>query len=126
MMVKTQSAEKYEIDTILNSDVTFKGEMHLANTCWIHGTIKGTINSKRHIHIGKKANIDATIKTHSITIKGSANGEFIAYEQTVICSGANVQGKITSADIITQSGANINGSISMPLQNAKKNKSDLP
>ena len=104
------SAEKWlEVDASMTGTLTFKDAVNLQ----INGRFDGTLEAKGNLAIGEKAQVKATIKGESITIRGTVTGEITATSRVELLSTARVTGKIASPRVVMEDGAVLQGTLEM-------------
>lgn len=103
-------AEKWlEVDASMTGTLTFKDSVNLQ----INGRFDGTLDTKGNLAIGEKAQVKATIRGESITIRGTVTGEISATSRVELASTARVTGKIASPRVVMEDGAVLQGTLEM-------------
>lgn len=95
----------------IGENTIFEGELTSKNPIYINGKAKGVIKSHISVETGEKSQVDGTICSPSITLKGIFVGTLEAENITVISKSAKIQGEIKTAKIKIENGAVIEGKI---------------
>ncbi len=98
-----------EVDASMTGTLAFKDPVNLQ----INGRFEGTLDTKGHLAIGEKAQVKATIKGETITIRGAVTGDIAATARVELLSTARVTGKITSPRVSMEDGAILQGALEM-------------
>ncbi len=107
--VHIKNVEETELDTILADDIDFTGELSFKKPLMIKGRFKGQINASGDLYIGDDANVEAQISADLVSLKGKVKGNITAQSRVELFSMSQVDGDITSPDIVMESGAKFNG-----------------
>lgn len=95
----------------IGENTTFEGELTSKNPLYLNGKVKGVFKSNTSVDTGEKSQIEGTICSPSITLKGIFVGTLEAQNRTVITKSAKIQGEIKTAKIKIENGAVIEGKI---------------
>jgi len=98
-----------QVDTILEKDIDFEGEMTLQKPLMIRGKVKGNITSEENLYIDETAQIEAQIYAQSVSVKGKLKGNIKATKRVELYSSAIMEGDITTPDVVIKSGCKFNG-----------------
>ncbi|MFC2140602.1 polymer-forming cytoskeletal protein [Candidatus Auribacterota bacterium] len=96
-------------ETVLSSDVSFKGSIKFKNTLRIDGKFEGDIASKGILCVGKSGEIKAEIKVGTAVVEGVINGNITAEEKIELKSTAQLFGDIKAARIAIAEGVTFVG-----------------
>ncbi|HBE03525.1 MAG: hypothetical protein A2096_00695 [Spirochaetes bacterium GWF1_41_5] len=105
--------DKSQITTILASDLKIKGSLKFKTSLEIEGEFEGDIHSEGVLVIGENARVKAAIITKSLISHGTIEGNITAVENVLFSKTARHTGDVNTPNIIIESGAQINGAISM-------------
>ena len=97
----------------------FEGKLSFRDTVRIDGRFRGEIASENTLIVGESGEIDATIKSNTISISGTVNGDVQAARKVVLHKTARVEGNIETPSIAIEEGAVVNGQIKMGKQDGK-------
>ena len=105
----------------LSSDVEIKGTLKFQNELVFDGKIEGEIQSNATLTIGKSAHVQGELKTKSVIIHGSVQGNIDAAERVELKATAQLIGDLRAGRIIIEDGATFVGK-----SEVSPNKSGLP
>lgn len=100
-------------DTILGSDIVFRGKLNFKNRLQINGKFKGQISTGGHLIIGSSAEVEADISAETVTIQGKLRGNINASRRIDLLKNANLRGDMKTPDLQVESGARFSGSCIM-------------
>jgi len=98
-----------EVDASMTGTLAFKDPVNLQ----INGRFEGALDTKGHLAIGEKAQVKATIKGESITVRGAVTGDITATDRLELLSTARVTGKVISPRVSMEDGAILQGTLEM-------------
>ncbi len=93
----------------LSSDVEIEGTLKFQNDLVFDGKIKGEIISNATLTVGKSATVTGEIKSKSVIINGSVQGNIDAAERVELKATAQLIGDLRAARIIIEDGATFVG-----------------
>lgn len=96
-------------ETVLGSDVTFKGEIAFEHSMRVEGKVEGKINTKGKLSLGKGAQITAEAVVGQLAVEGSFKGNVVASERIELASSAHVLGDIRAPKLVIAEGATFVG-----------------
>ncbi len=111
--IQIQITDEAEIDTILNEDIDFTGNLGFDKSLMIKGHIKGNVKAEGDFYIAESAVVDARVEANIVSVMGTVHGNIFAYDRVEIFSCGHVDGDITAPDIIMESGCSFNGICTM-------------
>ena len=115
--IQIQTIDETEIDTILNEDIDFTGNLGFDKSLMIKGRIKGDVKAEGDFYIAESAVVDARVEANIVSVMGTVRGNIYAYDRVEIFSCGHVYGDITAPDIIMESGCSFNGICTMKSPN---------
>jgi cytoskeletal protein CcmA (bactofilin family) len=95
---------------VLSSDVSITGALKFANQLLIDGNVKGSIDSTGMLTIGKHAQIRAQIRTKSVTVQGTVEGNIFATERCELQAGSTLRGDVEAPRLSVDENATFLGS----------------
>ena len=98
-----------DVDASMTGTLAFKDPVNLR----INGRFEGTLDTKGTLAIGEKAQVKATIRGETISIKGTIHGTVVATGRVELLPGARVTGKLASPRVVIQDGALFHGTLEM-------------
>lgn len=105
----------------LSSDVEIKGTLKFQNDLVFDGKIEGEIQSNATLTVGKSAHVQGEVKSKSIIIHGSVQGNIEAVERIELKATGQLIGDLRAARIMIEDGATFVGK-----SEVSPNKSSLP
>ena len=111
--IQIQIIDEAEIDTILNEDIDFTGNLGFDKSLMIKGKIKGNVKAEGDFYIAESAVVDARVEANIVSVMGTVHGNIFAYDRVEIFTCGHVDGDITAPDIIMESGCSFNGICTM-------------
>ncbi len=103
------------IETIIGPSVKVEGDFRGEGDLIIEGMLVGNLNTKNNLKIGQGAVVEAAVKANNAFIAGKVKGNVTIKGKLDLTSSAVVVGDIKAALISIESGAIVQGNISMPL-----------
>jgi len=101
------------LDTIIGSKTVFEGVLLSNESVCIEGTVKGKIECKGNIVVGKGGKVKADIIAENAFIGGQVNGNIKVKKKLEITSSGKVKGDIETASLIIGEGVVFEGSCHM-------------
>jgi cytoskeletal protein CcmA (bactofilin family) len=105
-----RAAETPQSGGILSSGVSITGSVKFANQLLIDGKVKGSIDSTGTLTIGKHAHIRGEIRTKSVTVQGTVEGNIFATERCELEAGGTLHGDIEAPRLVVNEDATFLGS----------------
>src|ERR1044072_5226447 len=98
----------------LSSGVSIKGSVRFQKELTLDCEVEGQINSQGRLTVGKAARIKGDIKTRSVIVDGTVNGNITAGERCELRAGCTVNGDIEAPRLVVDEAASFVGSAKMP------------
>jgi len=95
---------------VLSSGVSIDGDLTFSNELLIDGKVKGKINATGALTVGKNARIRGEVRTRSVIVQGTIEGNVFATERCVLEPGATLHGDIESPRLAVDENAEFLGS----------------
>ena len=95
---------------ILSSGVSIKGSVKFGSELLIDGYVEGSIESGGRLTIGEHAEIKGEIRTKTITVHGTVEGDIIAEERCELRGGCTLRGDIEAPRLVVDEEATFLGS----------------
>jgi cytoskeletal protein CcmA (bactofilin family) len=105
----------------LSSDVEIKGTLKFQNDLVFDGKIEGEIVSNATLTVGKSAHVQGEVKSKSVIIFGSVQGNIDAAERVELKATAQLIGDLRAGRIVIEDGATFVGK-----SEVSPNKAGLP
>ena len=100
----------------LSSGVSIKGSVKFQKELTLDCEVEGTINSQGRLTVGKQARIKGDIKTRSVIVDGTVNGNITAGERCELRAGCTVNGDIEAPRLVVDEAASFVGSAKIATQ----------
>jgi cytoskeletal protein CcmA (bactofilin family) len=97
----------------------FEGKLSFRDTVRIDGRFRGEIASENTLIVGETGEIEATIRSNTVAISGSVEGDVHAARKVVLHKTARVTGNLTTPCLVVEEGAVINGTFKMVTSDGK-------
>jgi cytoskeletal protein CcmA (bactofilin family) len=94
----------------LSSGVSIKGTVKFQKELLIDCQVEGTIDSSGQLTVGKEARIKGDIKTRSVIVNGTVDGNITAGERCELRAGCTVNGDIEAPRLVVDEAATFIGS----------------
>ena len=104
------SAERQQSGGVLSSGVSIKGSVKFSSELVIDGDVEGSIDSGGRLTVGKNAHITGEIRTGSVTVYGTIDGNVTAVERCELHSGCTLRGDIEAPRLVVDEEATFLGS----------------
>jgi cytoskeletal protein CcmA (bactofilin family) len=100
----------------LSSGVSIKGSVKFQKELTLDCEVEGTINSQGRLTVGKQAKIKGDIKTRSVIVDGTVDGNITAGERCELRAGCTVNGDIEAPRLVVDEAASFVGSAKIATQ----------
>jgi cytoskeletal protein CcmA (bactofilin family) len=112
---------------ILTSDVELTGTLKFDTELIFDGKLEGEIISEGTLILGKNAVVKGEVRTKSVTIHGTVNGNVTVQERCELKSNAELLGDLKAMRIIIEEGATFIGHSEVtPTKTASFTRSSAP
>ena len=95
---------------ILSRGVSIVGSVKFHDQLLIDGEVKGDINSTGTLTIGEHASIKGEVKSKSVTVRGTVEGNIFATERCELQAGCTLRGNIEAPRLVVDENATFLGS----------------
>jgi cytoskeletal protein CcmA (bactofilin family) len=95
---------------LLSRGVSIKGSVKFRNELLIDGEVEGTINSTGTLTIGEHASIRGEIRSKSVKVRGTVEGNIFATERCELQAGCTLHGDIEAPRFVVDENATFLGS----------------
>ena len=100
----------------LSSGVSIKGSVKFQKELTLDCEVEGRIDSQGRLTVGKQAKIKGDIKTRSVIVDGTVNGNITAGERCELRAGCTVNGDIEAPRLVVDEAASFIGSAKIATQ----------
>ena len=95
---------------LLSREVSIKGSIKFSNQLMIDGDVEGSVDSTGALTIGENAHFQGEIRTKSVTVKGTVEGNIFASERCELQAGCTLRGDIEAPRLVVDENATFLGS----------------
>ena len=97
---------------VVVQDLQITGHLHSAQDMWFDGKIEGNLSCEANLSTGTNSSVKGNISANNLYVAGQVFGNLTA-TNIVIQATANIQGDVKAKQLNVESGALINGNLSM-------------
>jgi cytoskeletal protein CcmA (bactofilin family) len=94
----------------LSQGVSIKGSVKFLNELVIDGEVEGTIDSTGTLTIGEHARIRGEIRTKSVKVRGTVEGNILVTQRCELQAGCTLRGDIDAPRLVVNENATFLGS----------------
>ena len=95
---------------LLSRGVSIVGSVKFRDQLLIDGEVKGDITSTGTLTIGEHASISGEVRSKSVTVKGTVEGNIFATERCELQAGCTLRGDIEAPRLVVDENATFLGS----------------
>jgi cytoskeletal protein CcmA (bactofilin family) len=95
---------------LLSRGVSIIGSVKFSEQLLIDGEVKGDIHSTGTLTIGEHASIEGEVRSKSVTVKGTVEGNIFATERCELQAGCTLRGDIEAPRLVVDENATFLGS----------------
>ncbi|MEY2555912.1 MAG: hypothetical protein QOF93_1056 [Verrucomicrobiota bacterium] len=95
---------------LLSRGVSIIGSVKFSDQLLIDGEVKGDINSTGTLTIGEHASIQGEVRSKSVTVQGTVEGNIFATERCELKAGCTLRGDIEAPRLVVDENATFLGS----------------
>ncbi|MGI9592341.1 MAG: bactofilin family protein [Myxococcota bacterium] len=118
----SQGAGPGGLTAFIDQGSEFEGKLQFRDTVRIDGKFRGEISSENTLIVGESGEIEASIRSKTISISGSVDGDVTAANKVVLHKTARVNGNVESPSLQMEDGAVLNGMVKMVPAGGGSNK----
>jgi cytoskeletal protein CcmA (bactofilin family) len=97
----------------IGKQIVIDGKVTGEENLIVEGTMKGAIDLKSDIRVGKSGHIEATLHARNVTIEGTVIGDVSADNRVELVVGASLDGNIKAPKVVVAEGAKFRGNVNM-------------
>ena len=101
---------------LLSRGVSIKGSVKSLNELLVDGQVEGTIESTGTLTIGEHAHIRGEIRTKSVTVQGTVEGNIFVTDRCELQAGCTLRGDIEAPRLVVDEEATFLGSAKIATQ----------
>jgi cytoskeletal protein CcmA (bactofilin family) len=95
--------------SFLSQGVSIKGSVKFLNAMFIAGEVEGTIDSSGTLTVGEHAAISGDIRTKSVNVRGTVEGNIFATERCELQANCTLHGDIEATWLVVSENATFRG-----------------
>ncbi len=99
--------------TVVGNNVKLTGTIQDVNDIIIHGTVEGEVVSDKMVTVSETAKVKGPIRAELVSVAGIVEGAISASEKLELLATGQIDGSITTKDLVIKSGAIFNGKCQM-------------
>lgn len=101
------------MNTIIGKDSVIEGTIEVQGGLRVDGVVKGRISASASLAVGDTGKVEADLASTEVLIGGKVIGNILAKEKIELQSKAEVEGDITTKNLIIEEGAVFHGKCNM-------------
>ncbi len=109
----SQGSRPGGLTAFIDQGSEFEGKLQFRDTVRIDGRFRGEISSENTLIVGESGEIEASIRSKTISISGSVDGNVVAAHKVVLHKTARVNGDVEAPALQMEDGAVLNGQVKM-------------
>ena len=113
MKRKGKKGKHFSLDTLIGVNTVFEGAIHSECSVCVEGTVRGTIEAKGEVVVGRQGKVEADIHADSVVVGGHVVGNIDARRRLEITAMGRVTGDVEATTIIVAEGGMVDGSFKM-------------
>jgi cytoskeletal protein CcmA (bactofilin family) len=107
----------------LGPNIVFDGKLSGDESLIIEGHLKGEVDLKNDLKVGRGARVEAVVHARNVSVEGTVVGDLSADNRVELFNSAHVDGNIRAPKIVVAEGAKFRGAVDM---GSSKGKSGSP
>lgn len=100
--------------TKIGKTLVLEGVIRCEEDIYIHGTIKGEMNTTADVYLEEGGTLEAQVTTRNIQIRGRLSGNVTASDKFVLLPEGSMTGDVKAPRVVIEDGAMFRGRIEMP------------
>ena len=105
--------EEEDFDTILATDINFRGTIRFKKPFMIRGIVNGTIDATSDLVVDTDAVVVAQISAERVLVRGKIEGNITAKNVVFVTATGSVDGDIVSKQVVLEPGSHFSGKCTM-------------
>jgi cytoskeletal protein CcmA (bactofilin family) len=110
---KRKKGKNFSLDTIIGANTVFEGSIQSECSVCVEGKIKGRIEAKGEVVIGREGEVEADIYADRVIVGGQIIGNIHALSRLEITATGRVRGDIEATKITVAEGGLVDGMFKM-------------
>jgi cytoskeletal protein CcmA (bactofilin family) len=112
-MKKNKKEKSLSLDTLIGANTVFEGSIQSERSVCVEGSIRGRIEAKGEVVVGREGKVEADIYADSVVVGGQIIGNINARRRMEITATGRVTGDIEATKITVAEGGMVDGSFKM-------------
>ncbi len=113
MKIKNKKEKSLSLDTLIGANTVFEGSIQSERSVCVEGSIRGRIEAKGEVVVGRQGQVEADIYADSVVVGGQIIGNINARSRLEITATGRVTGDIEATKITVAEGGMVDGSFKM-------------
>ncbi len=113
MKIKNKKEKSLSLDTLIGANTVFEGSIQSERSVCVEGSIRGRIEAKGEVVVGRQGRVEADIYADSVVVGGQIFGNISAWSRLEITATGRVTGDIEATKITVAEGGMVDGSFKM-------------
>jgi cytoskeletal protein CcmA (bactofilin family) len=97
------------LDTLIGAKTIFEGCIYSERSVCIEGSVRGRIEAKGEVVVGRQGKVEADIQADSVVVGGHIIGNILVHRSLEITATGRVTGDIVAATIAVAEGGTLDG-----------------
>ncbi|MCG6916784.1 MAG: polymer-forming cytoskeletal protein [Deltaproteobacteria bacterium] len=110
---KNKKGKDLSLDTLIGPNTLFEGSIQSDRSVCVEGSIRGRIEAKGEVVVGREGKVEADIYADSIVVGGQVIGNINARSRLEITATGRVTGDVEATTITVAEGGMVDGSFKM-------------
>lgn len=110
---KDNKGKNFSLDTLIGANTVFEGSIHSDCSVCVEGSIRGRIEAKGEVVVGREGKVEADIYADSVVVGGQIVGNINARSRLEITATGRVTGDIEATKITVAEGGMVDGMFKM-------------
>jgi cytoskeletal protein CcmA (bactofilin family) len=110
---KKKKGKNFSLDTLIGANTAFEGSIQSECSVCVEGRIKGRIEAKGEVVVGREGKVEADIYADCVVVGGQIIGNIHAQSRLEITATGRVTGDIAATKITVAEGGLVDGMFKM-------------
>jgi cytoskeletal protein CcmA (bactofilin family) len=106
---KNKKGKDLSLDTLIGPNTVFEGSIQSDRSVCVEGSIRGRIEAKGEVVVGREGKVEADIYADSIVVGGQVIGNINARSRLEITATGRVTGDVEATTITVAEGGMVDG-----------------
>jgi cytoskeletal protein CcmA (bactofilin family) len=107
--LRKDRADNLSVDTLIGASTVFEGCIYSERSLCVEGSVRGRIEAKGEVVVGREAKIEADIRADSVVVGGQITGNVTALQRLEITPTGRVTGDIQAQSMSIAEGGVLDG-----------------